>query len=160
MRTGLFCLLFLQPHCLLGRSVFGDGLGSFGDGVLGQFSRQQKSDGCLDFSGCNGRPLVVVCEARSFGGNSFKDVVDEAVHDGHGFRRNTSIGVDLFQHLVNVDAVRLLPPLLFLFISFRDGLLSLSGLLCCFTAGFWCHFLFVNVRRIFGILYINSLASL
>ena len=74
-------LIFLLSKNLLGRGVFGDGFGSFRDGVLGQFSGKQKSDGSLDFPRSNGAPLVVVSETRSFGGNAFEDVVHEGVHD-------------------------------------------------------------------------------
>jgi hypothetical protein len=35
----------------LGRSVFGDGFGAFGDGVFGQFARKDQSDGGLHFAG-------------------------------------------------------------------------------------------------------------
>ena len=69
---------------LLGRGVFGDSLGAFRDGVFGQFTRQQKSDSSLDFPGGNGGPLVVVGQAGSFSSDTFKDIVDERVHDAHG----------------------------------------------------------------------------
>ena len=35
----------------------------------------------------------------SLGSNSLKEVVDEAVHDAHGFGGDTSVRVDLLQHL-------------------------------------------------------------
>ena len=37
---------------------------------------------------------------RSLGSNSLKEVVDEAVHDAHGFGGDTSVRVDLLQHLI------------------------------------------------------------
>ena len=45
---------------LLGGGELGDGLGSLRDGVLGEFSGKDKSDGSLDFSGRDGG-LLVVC---------------------------------------------------------------------------------------------------
>ena len=38
--------------------VLGDGLGSFRDGVSGEFSGEDELDGALDFSGRQGSPLV------------------------------------------------------------------------------------------------------
>ena len=43
-----------QVGRLLGRRVFGDGLGTFGDGVLGKFSGQQQTNGGLDLSARDG----------------------------------------------------------------------------------------------------------
>lgn len=125
---------------LLGAGVFGDGLGAFRNGVLGQLSREQKPDGGLDFAGCDRRTLVVVGQAGGFGGNTLKDVVDEAVHDAHGFRRNASVGVNLLQHLVDVDGVAFLPALLLLLLIALDNvLLGLAGFLRGLSAGFRCH---------------------
>ena len=42
-------------------------------------------------------------KAGSFGGDAFEDVVDERVHDAHGFAGDTSVRVNLLQHLVDVD---------------------------------------------------------
>ena len=70
-----------QVKNLLGAGVFGDGLGTFRDGMFGQFTGQQKPDSGLDFPGGNGRPLVVMSQSESFGSNPFKDIVDERIHD-------------------------------------------------------------------------------
>ena len=43
----------------LGRGKFGDGFGAFGDGVLGQFSWEDETDGSLDFATGEGGFLVV-----------------------------------------------------------------------------------------------------
>ena len=64
--------------------VFSDGFGALADGVLGQLSWQEEADCGLDFAAGDGRFLVVVCEAGGLGGDSFEDVVHEAVHDAHG----------------------------------------------------------------------------
>ena len=126
---------------LLGAGVFGNSLGAFRDGVFGQFTGQEETDGRLDLAARDGRALVVVGQTRRLTGDAFKDVVDERVHDGHGLGRDASVGVHLLQHFVDVNGVAFLPlALLLLAIAFRDVLLSLAGLLCCFTANLWRHF--------------------
>ena len=49
----------------------------------------------LDFAGRDRGALVVVSETRGLGSDAFEDVVHERVHDGHGLRRDTRVGVDL-----------------------------------------------------------------
>ena len=70
---------------LLGGGVLGDSLCALRDGVLGQFTRQEEADSCLDLPGGDGGSLVVMSQAGSFSSNAFKDVIHERVHDGHGF---------------------------------------------------------------------------
>ena len=72
-------------------------LGSLRDGMLGQFTGKNESDGSLDLSRRNGRLLVVLSKFGSFGSDSLKDVVDEGVQDGHGTVGDTSGGVDLLE---------------------------------------------------------------
>ena len=62
---------------LLGCGVFGDGLGTLTDGVLGELTRQQESDSSLDLTGCDGAPLVVVGKTASLGSDTLKDVIHE-----------------------------------------------------------------------------------
>ena len=50
----------LVARTLLGGCVFGDGLGALGDGMFGQFTREQEADSCLDLPGGDGGALVVV----------------------------------------------------------------------------------------------------
>jgi len=119
----------LATNSLLGGGVLGDSLGALRHGVLGKLTRQQKPHGSLDLPTGDGGALVVMGKARSLSGNALKDVVHEGVHDRHGLGGNTSVGVNLLEHLVDVDAVRLLPPALLLLITLGDGLLGLSGLL-------------------------------
>ena len=83
----------------LGTGVLGDGLGAFGDGVLGQLAGQQKPDGRLDFAAGEGRALVVVRQPRRLGRDPLEDVVDETVHDRHGLGRDARVGMHLLQHL-------------------------------------------------------------
>ena len=97
--------------------------------MLGQFTRQQKTDCCLDLPAGDGGALVVVGKAGSLGSNPLEDVVHEGVHDGHGLGGDTGVGVDLLQDLVDVDAVGLLPAALLLLITLGDRFLGLSGLL-------------------------------
>ena len=94
----------------------------------------------MDFPASDGRPFVVVSKAGRFSSDAFEDVIDEAVHDGHGFGGDAGVGVDLLQHFVDVDGVAFLPPALLLLVSLGDVLLGLAGLLCCFSANLWWHF--------------------
>jgi hypothetical protein len=95
--------------------------------VLGELSGEEEPDSGLDLSGGDGGPLVVVRQTAGLGGNALEDVVDKGVHDAHGLRRYTSVGVHLLQHLVDVDGVGLLaPPLVLLVLG--DSLGGLAGL--------------------------------
>lgn len=85
----------------------GDSLGSFTDGVLGKLTRKHEADGSLDFARRQGGLLVVSGQLASLGSDTFKDIVDEGVHDGHSLLGDTGIGVDLLQHLVDVRRVGL-----------------------------------------------------
>ena len=63
-------------NCLLGAGVLGDSLGSLRDGVLGQLSGKDQTDGGLDFPAGDGGTLVVVGKLGSFAGNTLEDVID------------------------------------------------------------------------------------
>ena len=98
--------------------------------MLGEFSGEEEPDGGLDLPGGDGGPLVVVGQTGGLGGDPLKDVVDEGVHDAHGLGGDTGVGVDLLQHLVDVDGIGLLPFLVpLLLVSLGDGFLGLAGLL-------------------------------
>ena len=114
---------------LLAAGVLGDGLGALTDGVLSQLTGQQETDSCLDLPAGDGGTLVVVGQAGSLSSDSLEDIVDKAVHDGHGFAADAGVRVHLFQHLVDVDGVAFLSPALPLLVAGADGF-SLSGLLC------------------------------
>jgi len=114
---------------LLGASIFRDGLGALRHGVLGQFSGQEQTDCGLDFPGSDGGASVVVSQTGSFSGDALEDVVDKAVHDGHGLAGDSSVGVHLLQHFVDVDAVRFPPPPFALLVSGTLGLGLAGGLL-------------------------------
>ena len=119
--------------CLLAAGVLGHGLGAFADSVLGQFTGQEETDGGLDLPGGDGGTLVVVGQTGSLGSDSLKDVVDERVHDRHGFAADAGVGVDLLQHLVDVDGIAFLPLPLLLLIPGRAGGLGFASLLGSFA---------------------------
>ena len=110
--------------CLCGGEL-GDGLGSLGDGVLGEFTGKHKADGRLDLAGRERGLLVVGGELPGLAGDALEDVVDERVHDGHSLLADAGVGVDLLEHLVDVGGVRLralLAPLLLVAGSLLGGL--------------------------------------
>lgn len=118
---------------LFRRLVLGHSLGSFRDGVLGEFSGKDKADGGLDLAGGDGGAFVVAGELGGFTGNPLEDVVDERVHDGHGLVGDTSVGVDLLEDLVDVGRVGFLSGLL---LGFAVLVLLLSVGLCgCLSSG-------------------------
>ena len=130
--------LLKEPLCLLpgklldsllGGGVLGDSLGALADSVLGQLTRQQKTDSSLDLSAGDGGTPVVVGQTGGLGGDALEDVVHEGVHDGHGLAGDSSVRVHLLQHLVDVDAVGLPPPPPALLVPRTGGLCLRGGLL-------------------------------
>ena len=119
-RTG--CLLC--ESCLGRGGELGDGLGAFGDGVLGEFSGEHEADGRLDLAGGEGGLLRVARELGGFERDAFEDVVDEGVHDGHALLGDARVGVDLLEDAVDVGGVGLDAGLLSLAFS---GLLGRFG---------------------------------
>ena len=101
-----------QGVCSGSRGVLGDGLGSLGDGVLGELSWEEESDSSLDLSGGESVLSVVSDESGGLLGDLLEDVVDEGVHDGHGSLGDSSLWVDLLEDSVDVH---------------REGLGSLSS---------------------------------
>jgi hypothetical protein len=138
---------FANDWRLLGAGVLGDGLGALRDGVLGQLSRQEETDGGLDLPGRDGGALVVVRQATCLGGDALEDVIDERVHDAHRLGGDACVGVDLLQHLVDVDGVRLLPalPLGFL-VRLGDVFLGLARFLGGLSGSFGWHDVSVSVN--------------
>lgn len=125
---------------LLRAGVLGDGLGALGHRVLRQLAGQQQAHGSLDLPARDGRALVVVSKTRRLRGDTLEDIVHEAVHDGHGLAGDSSVGVHLLQHLVDVDGEALLPAaLLLLLIRGAHIFLGLAGLLHGFTRGLRRH---------------------
>ena len=125
---------------LLGAGVLGDGLGALRDGVLGELTREEEPDSGLDLARGDGGPLVVVSQTGGLSGDPLEQVVDERVHDAHGLGGDTGVGVDLLQHLVDVDGIGLLPPLLLLLlVSLLDGLGGLARLLSSLSGNLGGH---------------------
>ena len=124
---------------LLGAGVLGDGLGTFRDGVFGQFSGEEEPDSSLDLPGSDGGPLVVVGQFGSLGSDTLEEIVDERVHDAHGLGGDTGVGVHLLQHLVDVDGIRFLTLVLALLSVLSNGLGGLAGFLGSLSGGFGGH---------------------
>jgi len=53
----------------------------------------------------------VVAQLGGLIGDSLEDIVDKGVHDTHRLAGDTSVWMDLLQHLVDVDGIGLLPSL-------------------------------------------------
>ena len=105
-----FCEIIAIVHGgagLLAAGVLRDGFGTFTDGVFAQLSGQVEANGRLDLAAGDRVFLVVVGQSGSLRGDPLEDVVDERVHDAHGLAGDASVGVDLFQDLVDVDGVAL-----------------------------------------------------
>ena len=108
--------------------------------MLGKLSWEEEPHRGLYLTRGDGGPLVVVGKTAGFSCNTLKEVIDKGVHDGHGLGGDTSVWVDLFQHLVDVDGIGFLPSaLLLLLVTLGDGLGSLSRLLGSFSRNFWWH---------------------
>ena len=124
---------------LLGAGVLGDGLGTLRDGVFGQFTGEEEPDGGLDLPGGDGGPLVVVGQTGSLGSDTFEDIVDKGVHDAHGLGGDTGVGVDLLQHLVDVDSIGLLALVTAFLSVLGDSLGGLAGFFGGFSRGLGRH---------------------
>ena len=75
--------------------------------MFSKLSRKYETDGRLNLATGNSRLLVVASKASSFLCKLLKDVVDEGVHDPHGFRGDACVRVHLLQNLEDVDLVGL-----------------------------------------------------
>ena len=71
--------------------------------MSGKFSGEDEFDGRLNFPGRESSSLVESNQLGSFSGNSVEGIMNERVHDVHGFLGNSNVGVHLLQDLVNVD---------------------------------------------------------
>ena len=91
--------------------------------------REDEADRGLDLARRDGRAVVVRSELGSLGSDTLKDVGNERVEDGHGLVRDTGVGVDLLEDLVDVGRVRLDTLLGTLLATLGLGSGGLSGLL-------------------------------
>jgi hypothetical protein len=109
------------------RRELGYGLGTLADSVFGKFTGKHESDGRLDFARAERRLLVVRGQFTGFSSDAFKDIVDERVHDGHTLLRDTCVGMNLFEHLVDVRRIRLHALLRFGALATGGGLFGGCG---------------------------------
>ena len=91
--------------------------------MLGELTRKHEADSGLDLSGGKSGLLVVSGKLSGFSGDTFEDIVDEGVHDGHTLLGDSSIWVYLLQYLVDVGGV---------------GFNTLLGSLCSSSCLLWC----------------------
>lgn len=108
--------IFYTQARLLGTIILGNSLDTIRNGMLGQLSGKDKSDGSLNLFAANGGSLVVGSNLASLAGSTFKDIINKAVHDGHGLLGDVHIGMALAQNLENVGRV-----------GFVTGATTLSG---------------------------------
>ena len=123
---------------LLRGLVLGDSLGSLRDGVLGELPRKEESDSSLDLTGADGGPPVVLSKTAGLASNSSEQIIPEGVEDAHGLGGDSSVGVDLLENPVDVDAVRLLPSLPLLLGSL-GGVSNVAGHLGGFNRNLGWH---------------------
>ena len=114
--------------------------------MLGQLTGEEEADSGLDLATADGGLLAVLGQAASLGGDALEEIIDEGVHDGHGAARDAGVGVDLLQHLVDVDAIALLPPPAPLGLVSGGACLGLTGLLGSLSAGGHDDFLMLVCR--------------
>ena len=107
--------------------------------MLGELTREEEPDSSLDLTRGDGGPFVVMSQTGGLGSDPLEQVVDERVHDAHGLGGDTSVGMDLLQHLVDVDSVGFLPFLGPLLVVLGDVLGGLTGLLGSLSGGFGGH---------------------
>jgi len=72
--------------------------------MSGEFTRKKELNGGLNFSGAESSSLVESNELGRFEGDSLEGIVNEGVHDVHGLLGDTNVGVDLLEHLEDVDS--------------------------------------------------------
>lgn len=83
-----------RSNLFLSAGEFRDRLGPFTDGMFGQFTGQHQTDSRLDLTAAQRRLFVVRGQLARLGRNTFKDIVNERVHDRHTLFGNTRVGVD------------------------------------------------------------------
>ena len=99
--------LLSEDGGLLGALELGHGLGSLGDGVFGELTREDKADCRLNLPGAQGLLLGVRDEPSCLAGDPTEGVGDERVQDGHGPLGDADVRVDLLEDAVDVDVVGL-----------------------------------------------------
>ena len=111
--------------------VFGDCFSSFWDSVSGEFSGEDEFDSWLDFSGRKSSSFIESDEFWTFSGNSVESIMNERVHDVHGFLWDTNVGVHLLKNFVDIDGESLNSSSSCFLVSFGSwSSFLLSGHLC------------------------------
>ena len=114
----------------LGAGELGHSLGSLRDGVLGEFTRQDQSDGSLHLPRGQSPLLAVAAQTTSLTSDTVEGILHQVVHDSHGSLADTSLRVHLLQNLHDVRRERLRPLALDLLTSLL-GARFLHNLLAC-----------------------------
>lgn len=104
--------------------------------MLGQFTGQEQFDCGLDLSGAEGSFLVISDQFAGFQGKSIEGITDKGVHDVHGSLADSNVGVDLSQHLVDVEGEGLNSASVDLLVARSLGLGGLGGRLGLGGLGF------------------------
>ncbi|CAE1292475.1 unnamed protein product [Acanthosepion pharaonis] len=78
-------------------------------------------------------------QSTRFSSDSLEQIVDKTVHDGHCFTGNAGIGMNLFNHFVDLYRVAFLSLLTFRFLAVGTDWLSLYGFLSTLGARFRRH---------------------
>jgi hypothetical protein len=73
--------------------------------MLGKLTGKHETNRRLDLARRKSSLLVVGGELSGLSGDTFKDIVDEGVHDGHSLLADPGVGVDLLEDLVDVGGV-------------------------------------------------------
>jgi hypothetical protein len=97
--------------------------------VLRKLSGKDETNGSLDLTRRNGGLLVVRCQLRGLSSDPLENIIDEGVEDEHGLVRDTSVGVDLLEDLVDVRRVGFLADALLLLLVTLSGRRLLDSLL-------------------------------
>ena len=125
--------------------VFSNSLGSLWDCVSCKFSGEDELDSRLDLSGWESSSFIESNEFWTFSGNSVESIMNERVHDVHGFLWDTNVGVHLLKNFVDVD---------------WEGLdSSSSGFLVSF-GGFWGSSFFLSHCNYLELLRVALISNL
>ena len=93
---------FIRCSHSLCRGKFGHRFCPFRYSVFRELTRQHEPYRCLDLTRGESRLLVVCGKLASLASDTTEDVVDEGIHYGHSLLADAGIGMNLFQHLVNI----------------------------------------------------------
>ena len=102
--------------------------------MFGELTWKEKFDGRLNFPGGQSASPVVSDQLGRFGGEPVKSIINKGVHNVHGFLRDSDLGVDLLEDLVDVKGKRFDSP-------FGSADWSLSSSSDGFGGFSWGHFI-------------------